>query len=485
MQRYTFLFCMAVALVLSSSCSQDQPTLPDQSSDVGQPTGVTIDPETAAAELIARAGWEVSTDSREGGPALTGSSGVILSFTSEPLAGDVVHHTFVIQVGPGSYDLIALHRVVREPHPGNPMRTRKSIFLQHGDAVGFVKFLFGPASPNTADDHAAAIYLAQRDIDVWGIDQNWVLAPADLTDQSVMAGWGVQNQVDNLRMGMAIARHARLMTGNGYRKMILLGYSSGVMTGYAYLNEESQLPPGQRHASGFMQADLGYKIGPEYEDARLSACADAEFAQSEMDAGNYIDYTPQLFQALGYLSQTDPGGASPIIPGLTNFEAFFLFVGQTYMIAAYAPWWHYFAPVFDNGDPAGFNYTPLAGAEDFVQTACELYPTRFWYDLSVILCDEEDVPWDDHLSEITVPILNIAPAGGIGRVADYPLTLLGSSDITTLYIQLQADDERELDFGHIDLWTATNAPDLVWQPMVDWIDDHTPGSHGRGHDRHN
>jgi hypothetical protein len=422
------------------------------------------------------------TDSRSDGPVLTGSSGSIISSTSEALAGDVVHHTFTVQVGPGAYDVIALHRVVREPQPNRPIRTRKTIFLQHGDAVGFVKFLFGPASPNTADDHAAAIYLAQNDIDVWGIDQNWVLAPAGLTDQSVMEGWGMQNQVDNLRMGMAVARNVRLMTGNGNRQMILLGYSSGAMTGYACLNEESQLPPGHRHVSGYMQADIMYKYAPEYEAGRVSACGEADYARSLMDVGEFIDYTPQLFKALGYLSQTDPDGASPILPGLTNFQAFFVFGGQTYMVTAFAPWWHYFAPLFDNGDPAGFNYTPLAGAEDFVQTACELYATRFWYDYATIMCDEEDVPWDDHLADITVPILNIAPAGGVGEVGLHTLTLLGSSDITTLYIQLQSDDQRELDFGHIDLWTADNAPEQVWQPMVDWINDQTPGSHGRGHE---
>jgi hypothetical protein len=298
-----------------------------------------------------------------------------------------------------------------------------------------------------------------------------------------MAGWGMQNQIDNLRTGMAIARQARIMTGNGNNKMILLGYSSGAMTGYACLNEESQLPPGHRHISGYMPADISYKFAPEYESGRLSACGERDFARSELDAGNFIDYTPQLFQALGYLSQTDPSGASPILPGLTNFEAFFVFGGQTYMVAPFASWWHYFAPLFDNGDPIGFNYTPLAGAEDFVQTACELYSTRFWYDYATIMCDEDDVPWDDHLSDIAVPIFNIAPAGGMGKLGDHVLSLLGSSDITTNYIQLHPDTQRELDFGHIDLWTANDAPTLVWQPMVDWIDDHTPGAQGLAHKR--
>jgi hypothetical protein len=36
------------------------------------------------------------------------------------------------------------------------------------------------------------------------------------------------------------------------------------------------------------------------------------------------------------------------------------------------------------------------------------------------------------------------------------------------------------DMGHIDLWIADNAPELVWRPILDWIVAHT--SHGQRND---
>ncbi len=82
-------------------------------------------------------------------------------------------------------------------------------------------------------------------------------------------------------------------------------------------------------------------------------------------------------------------------------------------------------------------------------------------------------------------MLNIAPAGGIGVTGNYCLTLLGSADITILNIQLLPDDQHVLDFGHIDIWTADDAPGLVWQPMVDWIDDHSPNGWNVAKDKKN
>ncbi len=375
-------------------------------------------------------------------------------------------------MGCGEHDAIRLHRVVKERHPYRPIRTRKNIFLLHGDAVGFVKFLFGPASPHTPDSHALAIYLAQEGVDVWGMDQNWALVPMDTSDFSFMADWGIQNQVDNLRSGLAVARISRLFTGNGFGKMHLLGYSSGVMTGFAYLNEESQRPRWQRHVKGFVPADLAYKLGPEAEEGRLFTCGAADEYRAALEAGTYEDPTGIVFDMLGALAETDPNGPSPIIEGVTNLDAMFFFTTQTHLLLPINDWWHYFAPILEEGQAVNFNYTPMPGVLDFLQTASPYEALRFVYDYMVLFCDEEDVPYDDHLADITVPILNVAPAGGVGETSYYGLTLLGSTDVTNLNIQLQPDDQHLLDFGHIDLWTADNAAELVWQPIFEWIAEH-------------
>ena len=128
----------------------------------------------------------------------------------------------------------------------------------------------------------------------------------------------------------------------------------------------------------------------------------------------YADPSGVLFKDLGFFSQTDPDGASPYFDGLTNEQAFFLFTTNTYFLLPVNNWWHYFAPILDGGQTVDLNYTPRSWGEDFVQTASPYESIRFAYDYMVIWCDEEDVPYDDHLSDITVPVLNIVPAGGIG-----------------------------------------------------------------------
>ncbi|MDH4338553.1 MAG: hypothetical protein OEX18_14880, partial [Candidatus Krumholzibacteria bacterium] len=236
---------VALALTVTFGCSREKPVMPEQAGSDN--LAVTAnDAELLASAIVARSGWELDPEaltpkiSQQGVDALEHQ---IMNYSRQPLTGDIAHYYFEVRVGPGLYDVIGLHRVVKETSPNRPIRSKKSIFLQHGDAVGFVKFLFGVASPNTPDEQSAAIFFAENGVDVWGIDQDWILVPESETDFSFMADWGLQHNVDNLNIGMTIAREARLLTGNGFRKMNLLGYSSGVITTFALVNQETQLPP--------------------------------------------------------------------------------------------------------------------------------------------------------------------------------------------------------------------------------------------------
>ena len=88
-------------------------------------------------------------------------------------------------------------------------------------------------------------------------------------------------------------------------------------------------------------------------------------------------------------------------------------------------------------------------------------------------CDSEDVPWDDYLGDITVPIFNVGAAGGLGTISEYTLGLVGSSDVTSLVVALYPADYIMVDFGHIDIFIADNAQSLVWMPVLDWVNDHS------------
>jgi hypothetical protein len=476
MRAFFAVLFVFLAIACVAGCSDDRGVVPNKS-DASNGSAINVDPDALAAELVARSGWTVTSD--EEIPAKlqdlyrAPAAGQILGVTRQPLMNGVVHYSFKVRVGSGPYDVIGLHRVVKESRPYIPIRTKKNIFLQHGDAVGFVKFVFGVASPSTPDEQSFAIFLAQNGVDVWGIDHGWILVPMETTDFSFMANWGMQREINDLGVGLAVARASRLLTGSGFGKMNLLGYSSGVFTAYAYLNAESQRPPALRHVSGFIPADCPYKDNDESN--RVQACAFAAYLKSLIDAGTYHDTAGgYLFLMLGDLARTDPDGASPIVPGATNRQAVLYMGAATYLFAPFPPSWHYFAGTFDElGVPTGLQYTTYEGMLDFLATASPYEPLGFEYDVYSIWCGDIEVPFDDHLADIKVPVFYVGAAGGLGETGLYSTTLLGSPDVSTLIVRLHPIDDIALDFGHIDLWTAANARGLVWTPILEWIEGHT------------
>jgi hypothetical protein len=470
----SILRCLLIVLALAAvmaGCQHDpvsEPAVPGPNSDA-------VDVAMAAAEVMTVSGWryhpEAQVPERVAGRDIK-SLEWITDWSREELPGGVAHYAYDIQVGPGDHDRVMIHRVVKETSPGRPIHTDVSIFLQHGDAVGFVKFLYGPAAPSIPDDHAAAIYLAQNDVDVWGIDQNWVLVPEETVDFSFMQDWGLDNQIANVRAGMAVARYTRYFVGDGFRKMPLLGYSSGGATGYAYINHEAVKPRYQRHASGFVCADMIYKFAPEDEEYRQFICDDVALIRDRLDSGDYAEPIP--FVLIGDLATNQPDEDSPIMPGMTNMQVALLFGAGTFQVWPYNAWWHYFGGSFDEetGLPVDLHFTSVAGMCEFMLTGCPWEALRFMGDYESILCDDDDVPWDDNLSLVEIPILYLEPAGGLGATGRYTLDLFTSATVQIATASLMPEDLITEDFGHIDMWTAPEAVDLVWQPLLDWLVAH-------------
>lgn len=54
---------------------------------------------------------------------------------------------------------------------------------------------------------------------------------------------------------------------------------------------------------------------------------------------------------------------------------------------------------------------------------------------------------------------------------DYTASLLtGTSDVTLLNVQI--DPVQLLDIGHVDIFTAGNAQQDFWAPVLQWIEAH-------------
>jgi hypothetical protein len=395
------------------------------------------------------------------------------------ITGDIVHYTWRIRVGLGHYDVIGLHRVVRERRPFLPVRSSRSLFLQHGSSKEFVgMFLPGLRSETTPDDFGFAVYLARNGIDVWGIDQSWTLVPAEETNVDFMVDWGLERQLRDLRTAVTVARLVRILTGSGDAKLILAGYSNGIPTTISLVNDETQLPPGLRQIGGYIPFDCPIRVGPgNLQDVLVYY---SELYQSFVDAGGAGE--PVLFAPMAELVRCCPNDPSPFDPNFTNLQfalvmsaGSVLFPGETF---------HYWAGLLDeNGMPTDIRFTPRELWLDFLAAGTAYEPYIWTVDWTAYVAGTLATTHDDHFAEITVPVLNVTPAGGFGELTLYGLSLLGSSDIQTLMPSTGLPILEE--YAHIDLFTYAGSEQLVWEPVLNWIRSHTPGReppHGQGHD---
>lgn len=467
----TFLWIglLLTVIALPTSCTKEFSSTP--SPDASQ---AVLDVEGLGAGLITAAGWVGEME--DGTPvevrALRSNpqGDMVRLIDSEVIVGDVVHYEFRARVGPGLYDEIGIHRVVRERQPDRPIRSKRSVFLYHGDYKDFEGcFLPSLQSPSTPPELNFAVHLAQNDIDVWGLDAAWTLVPEGVTDFGFMAEWGMETLVDHLEIGVEAARVVRRITGNGYRKMMLLGYSGGSPPCFAMLDRETQLPPGHRKIAGLVPVDQGLKTNdPDFES---TCCSLVQMYQERIDGGQYEDYNPLPF--FGVPALADPDGMSEIpgFEGLTNLQAA-LILG-TYPFFPPVPS-HFLAGIFDeDGIPIGLQYTQVPVFLEFIAVAPPTMPNAFLRDEYITNCSGYDVPWDDHISQIRVPVLYVSAGGGFGPQGSYTLDLLGSTDITRLHISTHPPEEVLLDFAHLELFLSNDAPTMVWQPIAEWIISHS------------
>jgi len=401
---------------------------------------------------------------------------VISTITRRALSGDVAEYSFTMKVGPGQHDVIGLHRVVKELGAFQPAPSNSGIFFVHGDALGFdAAFLASAASPSIPDSHALPVYLAERGVDVWGIDMRWILVDPSTTDFSFMQSWGLALNAGDVGIGLAIAAGVR----GTDEPMNLLGWSRGGQIGYTYLSTEAALPPAQRRVKGFIPVDIYVRT----DDATLRgfACNRLTDRKAQLAAGTFADPTGQLLGAVGQLAVASPNTTSPFTPGTglpplfppgtTNGQSALLVGAATFNLLAPNPPtanYHWTGGAFGtNGLPTGLNFTNQTYFYDYLAGVSPFEATKLIADAEAMMCENDDTPFLDNLADVTVPILYVGADGGFGTSGLYSTTLLGSTDRETLLIDRTLG--QLTDYGHSDLFLASDAETLVWSPIYDWI----------------
>lgn len=391
-----------------------------------------------------------------------------LEFDRQLISGDIAHYSFVLPVGSGPFEEIRIHRVVREKAPNIPIRASKAIFLAHGDAWGFeATFLTSLATPEVPDQQALPVFLAENKFDVWGIDFRWSRVPASEEDLSFMADWGLGTDIGDLDRALAVARAVRLATGSGPSKLFLLGWSRGGQIGYAQLNAETQRPRFFRHVRGFIPMDIDFKTDQE---ANRQASCDNYLSLLEQIAEGALVSEFGVVAEIGDLAASAPEDPSPFLPSISNADLANL-IGADVNPSGTIPHFHSVGGIVDPDTlETDLLHTRPEHWFAFLSSVSPFQPLKINLEGAALHCDEIDVPYDDHLARIKVPVFYVGATGAYGSLGLYSLTLLGSNDVSSLIINQTAEPEQ--DYGHSDLFLADGAEALVWRPILDWMRSH-------------
>jgi hypothetical protein len=231
----------------------------------------------------------------------------------------------------------------------------------------------------------------------------------------------------------------------------------------------------QRNVRAYIPVDNSFKI----QDPTIQgiACASAQSNSADLAAGIYA-YSSNFFAQVGQLAIADPNGISPFFgPPYTNLNISLAVGAATYQLGPLlAEFYHFVAGTFPGGDiwgiPDGLVYTPIPQWNNFLVSASPFEAVRMEYDTNTISCGATRTSFDDHLNDITVPVLYVGAGGGFGPNGLYTLTLLGSQDVSSLIVSFYPPEQAAFDFGHVDLFYGQGADDLVWSPIYQWLSHH-------------
>jgi pimeloyl-ACP methyl ester carboxylesterase len=407
-----------------------------------------------------------------GGPAAAQFK--IMHADRTELGDDIAHYRYDVVMGPGKYDVVRIHRVVREKRPGKPVSTRNAVMLLPGNPTSFEGIFMAPMVTGVSEpNHSIVIFLAKNDIDVWGMDYGWALVPPEETDFEFMGQWGLAKDVAHVEAALSLVRSIRVGTGQGNGRLHLLGLSYGGQVAYPLVGEEALQPPGLRNVKGMIVLDIGVKFEDEADREVYCALAESNQALLESDPPyTYANSIGSSFQWLAYLATFAPNDESPFFAPFTNWQAA-LFVGaRTELLTGES--WHLVGGYLDEyGIPSSLRFT-----DDQLWVAAmgaaytPYYPRRLDVDTAQVMCGTIETPLDDHFAQITVPILHVGAKGGFGPSAFASTTFTASRDVTTITVQRLSDADEAMDFGHVDTVLAKDAESLVWRPILDWIMAH-------------
>jgi pimeloyl-ACP methyl ester carboxylesterase len=372
--------------------------------------------------------------------------------------GDVVHYRFDLIVGPGEYDRIRIHRVVKETKPYRPAKKMEGVLLLPGAPQLFEAIFMPPASPSVpAEEGSIALFLASNDIDVWGMDYGWSFVPYGTTDFTFLKGWGIAKDARHTEIALSIARWMRAASGQGIGPIHLLGFSYGGFLVYAVASEDTRLPGALKNVKGIIPVDgANFKAIPG-STGQINVCNSLPAIKANLDAGVYVTDSSDTMK-LGQAALSAPDAPSVMIPPFNNYQA-----AQVRLVQS-----KFLGGSFTTSPPSvTLLYSDGQRVVDLMANTPPYIPYQWTYDSAASRCGSDAYPvtFDDHLGDITVPILYLARQEG----GFYTTTLTSSNDVTKILVNPLLLPTL---YGHADLFLANNAADTIWGPILEWLKAH-------------
>ncbi len=411
----------------------------------------------------------------------------------------IYEYNYTFRMGSGEFDKIGIHRVVKESRPWKPVQTKIGVMMVPGDLTDFRTMYMLSTHPDVVDEHVVelnhslAIYLAEHNVDVWGIDLRRGFIPAyypgtdtpycthlSADNCSFMKDWDMATQLSDLQFATKLARVVRSRGGSKRGDLFMLGTSRGGRLTYAYANAETKQPI--KDLKGIITMDIVHKFDPATEvfycenylnnstcttiSASEAACEEYQRFESLASNGIYYDEGGMLLKGFANLAIERPYYYD-VFPGFANREVYELTLSASYLFIPPPPGitlYHYCEGTFnETGHPTGLDYTNFDYMMLLGSNLVSWQSVAYILDDIEIVCNCSDSPYDDHLSEITVPVLYVGGANGFGGYGIYTTTLLGSEDVTIHIVPGHA---------HVDILYADNAESEVWNPIYEWLVDH-------------
>ncbi len=350
----------------------------------------------------------------------------------------------IVQAGPNPIDRF---EVVHVRHPGRNA-TRGAILLTPGLGTGFQVYE-NSDTPYYKDSFAG--FLATRGFDVWGVSQRVQglaagTCESGAADCSVMADWGLAQLAAD-----AEYVRTRIVAENPGERPVIGGQSLGGMIGLAVINAN---PEGYR-AAIVLDAAL-YTADPVYQSITAAGC---QFLNGLLDAGIYYDGEQIAFLKLvNTLADLDPDGDSPIMPGMSNAQAWVT------VLSVPAPGPTSPTPnfVFDAGDPLNgtLTYADPAYLHGAFYGFVDYLTFASVRDVNCSAAGLDGGTFISNLAAFDGSVFAIANGGGFDTMVGDTLSLMPAANVTLFTYP---------NYGHMDHMFATDHRRHLEQPLLQWL----------------